>query len=212
MLQPVLTAVSALLILISVILVFTLWSHRGWVKAWLKGSFGFIFLAIAIFLAFALMDIWSYRQLLKEQPLATLSIYQLGDQTYDITVIEEGKGERRYKVRGDQWQLDARLFTWQGPLASIGMKPLYRLDRLSGRYLSLEQERTATRSVYEIGQSTGLDVWKLLNNMESWLDAKYGSAVYMPMANGAVFSVHLTAKGLIARPINEVAEDALSSW
>jgi len=41
------------------------------------------------------------------------------------------------------------------------------------------------------------------------LDAQFGSAVYMPLVNGAVYSVQLTPKGLIARPLNDVAEQAL---
>jgi hypothetical protein len=49
-----------------------------------------------------------------------------------------------------------------------------------------------------------------LRNFDLWLDADFGSAVYMPMENGAVFSVVRTNKGLVARPVNDVAEEAIA--
>lgn len=209
MLQPGLTAFTVIFILIAVVLIAIAWRGREWFKYWLKGSAGFILLAACIFGLFTLVDVWSYRQLQHEEPIATLSIYQLGDQSYDVTLAESGGEERRFKVAGDLWQLDVRLLTWIGPLAAAGAKPLYRLDRLSGRYLSLEQERTAPRTVFSLSESRWFDLWQSMHNAGLWLDAQYGSAVYMPLENGAVFAVHLTPKGLIARPFNDVAEQAL---
>lgn len=212
MLQPGMTAIAVLFVLVALMLVAILWQGRNWFKAWLKGSMGFVLLAGCIITLFMLADIWSYRQLLGEQPLATLSMTQLGDQSYDVTLAEEGEAEKHFKLLGDQWQLDVRLLTWVGPLAGAGAKPIYRLDRLSGRYLSLEQERNAKRSVHALSTSRWLDVWYLLREADLWLDARYGSAVYMPMTDGAVFSVHLTAKGMLARPVNDVAKGSLDRW
>ena len=211
MLQPSLTALTVIFILIALVVIALVWKGREWFVYWLKGSIGFAMLFACISAAFALADLWSYRQLMHEEPLATLSVYQLGDQAYDVTLAQPDGQEERFKITGDQWQLDARLLTWVGPLASAGALPLYRLDRLSGRYLSLEQERTAERSVYSLTESRWFDLWQSVHGANLWLDAQFGSAVYMPLTNGAVFSVHLTPKGLIARPVNEVAETALQS-
>lgn len=209
MLQPSLTVITIIFILIALIAIAFAWKGREWFMHWLKGSVGFLLLAGCISAAFALADLWSYRQLLEEEPLATLSVYQLGDQAFDVTLAQPDGTEERFKISGDQWQLDARLLTWTGPFAAAGAQPLYRLDRLSGRYLSLEQERTAERSVYSLSESRWFDLWKSVQGAALWLDAQFGSAVYMPLANGAVFAIHLTPKGLIARPVNEVAEKAL---
>lgn len=209
MLQTGLTVFAAVFFLFAIIVIAIAWRGKEWFIYWIKGSIGMLMLAGCIFAAFTLVDVWSYKQLEKEEPLATLSIYQLGDQSYDITLADSTGIEQRFKLTGDQWQLDARLLTWTGPFAAAGVKPLYRLDRLSGRYLSLEQERTAERSVFELSGSRWLDLWQMLYESGLWLDAQFGSAVYMPMINGAVFAVHLTPKGLIARPLNDVAEAAL---
>src|SRR5690625_7570671 len=54
--------------------------------------------------------------------------------------------EQEFDLRGDQWQLDARIIKWQGFVAAMGVKPGYRLDRISGRYYTLEDERSAERT------------------------------------------------------------------
>jgi hypothetical protein len=44
------------------------------------------------------------------------------------------------------------------------------------------------------------------------VDAYYGSSVYMPLAEGAEFIVSATMSGLIARPSNARAEQAVTEW
>ena len=36
-----------------------------------------------------------------------------------------------------------------------------------------------------------------------WADALYGSAVYVPMSDGARYQVVVSQSGLVARPLNE---------
>lgn len=209
MLQTTLSALLLFLLVIAVIAVIALWWRRGWFIQWLKGSAGILLLVFAVVLAFSLNDLWSYRQLLNEKPLVTVSVYELGQQEFDLTLASADGIEQRYRVVGDQWQLDVRLMVWKGPWLSAGSMPLYRLDRLSGRYLSLEQERRAERTVYDLTSSRWFDLWHWLDGRSWWLEAQSGSAVYMPLANGAVYSVYLTPKGLLTRPLNDVAQQVL---
>jgi hypothetical protein len=44
------------------------------------------------------------------------------------------------------------------------------------------------------------------------VDAHFGTATYLPMANGAMFEVKMTRTGLIARPVNEEAKIAVGEW
>ncbi|MCA6060923.1 cation/multidrug efflux pump [Thalassolituus sp. ST750PaO-4] len=209
MLQGSLTGFTLVFLLVALAVIVVLWWGRDWFIQWLKGTVGLVLLVSSIVAVFMLVDIWSYKQLLKEEPLVSVSVYQLDDQVFDLTLVDTDNHERRFKILGDQWQLDVRLLVWNGPFAALGATPLYRLDRLSGRYLSLEQERTAERSVYSLAESRWFDLWDSLRHHKHWLDAQFGSAVYMPLVNGAVYSVQLSPKGLIARPLNDVAEQAL---
>lgn len=210
MLQTSLTLTVTLLILAAFICILFLWGRKGWFGQWLRGTTGFLLLAGSVWLALVGWDLMTYRSAVKERPLATVSIYELGDQKYDLTLVNSDGIEDRFIVRGDQWQLDVRMLVWSGPLQTLGAEPLYRFDRLSGRYLSLEQERNSERTVYGFSESGGFDIWSFLRNFDTWLDADFGSAVYMPMENGAVYSVVTTSKGLVARPVNDVAEDAIA--
>lgn len=184
--------------------------RKGWFWIWLKTSLAFSLVAIAIASVLSLFDILSYQNLMEEVPIATVSIFEKSSQHFDLTLATADGVEQRFDIYGDQWQLDARLLTWVGPLAALGNKPLYRLDRLSGRYISLEQARNARQSLYQLDKSLYVDVWAIFESIPFWIDANYGSAVYMPMENGAVYSVHLTAKGMNVRPINNIAKKVLN--
>jgi hypothetical protein len=187
--------------------------RRGWFYIWLKACLAMSFIGLTLVALFSLLGLLSYKQLLSEVPIATISMSEIDTQNFDVTLIAAGGGEQRFEIRGDQWQLDARLLTWVGPIAAMGKKPLYRLDRISGRYISLEQARNAEQSVFGLEQSDTIDIWKILQTLPSWIDANYGSAVYMPMENGAVYSVHLTAKGMNVRPVNNIAKHLLGeNW
>ncbi|MFQ3170049.1 MAG: hypothetical protein ACJAW8_002384 [Oleispira sp.] len=183
--------------------------RRGWFWTWFKASFAMCLVAFTALALFSLLDVLTYKQLLSEVPIASISMYEKQLQHFDVTLIATGGEEQRFDIYGDQWQLDARLLTWVGPIAALGKKPLYRLDRISGRYISLEQARNAEQSIYGLEQSDTIDVWKMFQSMPSWIDANYGSAVYMPMKDGAVYSVYLTAKGMNVRPVNNIAKRLL---
>ena len=38
-----------------------------------------------------------------------------------------------------------------------------------------------------------------------WLDALYGSATFLPMADGALYEIKVSQSGLVARPLNQAA-------
>lgn len=187
-----------------------------WFFAWIRGTIGLAFVAVAVLVLIFALDLASYRQLLSEKTVATLSFQKLDEQLYQVEVnfIIDSEIER-YEIRGDQWQVDARIVRWTGLMASMGAKPGYRLDRISGRYYSLEDERRKSRSVYTLNETKyGIDTWALLQQNE-WIpliDAVYGSATYLPMANDAIYNLSLSHNGLTAKPVNEAAEKAIQNW
>ena len=97
----------------------------------------------------------------------------------------------------------------------IGFDTVYRLERLSGRYADAEEELTALRTVYPLWHTPRLDLWQLARRYHDYLpfaDALYGSAAYVPMADGAQYVVTVTASGLAVRPQNEAARRAVGDW
>lgn len=192
-------------------------SNFRWILGWLRGMLGLSLLASAVFVVFIGLDLFSYKKILTDKPILTISFQKQKDQHFKSTVsyIEEGI-ENHYELFGEQWQIDARVIRWRGLFALFGTKPGYRLDRLSGRYYSLEDERRKKRSVHQLVQSkSGLDMWQWVQENGLFIpvfDAVYGSATYLPMEDGAIYQVSLSASGLVSTPLNSIAKDAVNQW
>lgn len=187
--------------------------RRGWVLGWLRGMAGLCLLLAAIGLGLVALDVRSYHSMQADRPIATVSFEKLDNQRYRaIFVATDSGAAQQFELRGDQWQLDARIVHWQGLLRAIGGKPGYRLDRISGRYLSLDEERSSERTVYSLADDDGgIDFWDWVYQREwvPWVAASYSSARFLPMAEGALFEVGFSAQGLMAKPLNTPAEQAV---
>lgn len=216
MAYTVLTAIFVILALVIVLFAARMLLRGSWLLGWLRGMVGLSLIAVAVVLTMAALDFHSYKQLAREQTVATLGFTRIAPQQFQVSVVDDTGIEEVYEVYGDLWQLDARIIKWSNSLAGIGLTPGYRLDRLSGRYFSLEKEQKSTRSVHQLGTSKSLfDTWNWLREYGSGLamvDASYGSATYLPMEDGALFAVNLTNSGLIARPLNDRARTAVENW
>ena len=160
-------------------------------------------------------NLYTYARLTHEQEAARVQIRQLGERRYTVSVQPKGEAPRHFDLRGDEWQIDARVLKWKAMGNLIGFDTLYRLERLSGRYASVAQERTAQRTVHDLSTETTLDVWSLINQNYRYVpfaDALYGSAVYVPMAEGAEYAVTVSQSGLVVRPTNDAARKSVGGW
>lgn len=185
-----------------------------WLIAWLKGTAGLALIALAVYFSLFALNLFSYHQLTREKPVATVSFKQLGPQQYVATLTQPGGSSGDYELRGDLWQLDARIVHWKGIFALLGFQPGYQLDRLRGRYILLEDERSREQTGFEVRPPAfGVDIWQ--QAYEGWslmIDASYGSATFLPMADGAIYEVTLSNTGLLGRPRNEAAQQAVGRW
>ena len=130
------------------------------------------------------------------------------------TLAQQEAGNVDYQLRRDLWRVDARVIRWKGIFALLGFQSGYQLERVQGRYLTLEDERNKEASEYHISRpATGFDVWQSARTGWSMMiNADYVSGALMPMADGAIYEVILTNNGLIARPLNGAAQSALRRW
>ena len=176
--------------------------------------------ALVLLLSFALvvsvaLNLRTYLRFTYEQPVATLDFKALGPQDFNVT-LTDAKGQiTTAELRGDDWQLDARVIKWKGLATLLGLDALYSLERLEGRYRNAGQERNDYHSVVELSRHAGVDLWTLAQRYGAWLpwvDTGYGSATYLPMADGARYTVSLSPTGLLARPANPAAEQAAAHW
>lgn len=206
--------VIALLAVLAVFIAARILLNGHWFLGWLRGTCGIAFLALAALVGLVAYDLYSYTPLPDDKPLVTLSFE--GDGTrYRVNVLENGR-ERTVTLEGDLWQLDARVLHWKGLAALIGLEPGYRLERLSGRFLAIEQQAQAQRAGVDLAKSLyGVDLWRWLRLGQRDLfifDPQAHRVTYLPMADDAVFSISMTPTGLLAQPMNQPAKQALQDW
>jgi len=157
----------------------------------------------------------TYSRLTHEEEAARAVIRALGPQRYEVLLVRVGGPSRRFELQGDEWQIDARVMKWGATGNLIGLDTVYRFERLSGRYADNDQERKGPRTVHALSQDGALDFWQLLKKYHDYLplaDAMYGSAAYVPMADGAQYVVSVSTTGLLVRPLNEAAKKAVGGW
>ena len=105
--------------------------------------------------------------------------------------------------------------SWKPPATLLGLDPIYQLDRLSGRYSDIADEMSRNRTVHALSDELRFDVWRVARKfpvLMPGVDAYYGTATYLPMADGARFEVTLSRTALIARPVNDAAREAVGDW
>lgn len=188
---------------------------RSWFLGWLRGTIGLAFVGLAGLVGVVASDLLSYSPLPEGKPLLTLSFSADGPQRYRVSLLEGGE-ERQVTLEGDLWQLDGRLLRWKGLAALIGLQPGYRLEKLSGRFLAIEQQENARHAQVALAQSPyGIDLWRWLRLGQHDLflfDPEAARVTYLPIADGAMFSVSLSPTGLLAQPMNQAANQALKDW
>lgn len=184
----------------------------------MRRFFGLVLVLLALAIALLAFSIQRYLQLFEDRPVAALELVREAPQQFRARLTLVGEGGtvdrvREFTLQGDAWLLDARVLRWQLPAALAGVPSLYRLERLSGRYDDIEQERQRERSVYDVQDDVPLDLFSLKQQFSRWLpfvDARYGSATWMPMIDGARYLILFNDRGgLLARPADAHTADLL---
>jgi hypothetical protein len=178
----------------------------------LSGAF---VLLLAAGVALVAVNLYTYARLTHEQEAARVSMRQLGERHYAVSLQPKSAATRHFELRGDEWQIDARVVKWRAVGNLLGFDTVYRLERLSGRYGDITRERNAPRTVHSLAEEPGVDFWTVLRRYHAYVplaDALYGSAAYVPMAEGAEYAVSVSTSGLVVRPGNDAARKAVGGW
>lgn len=176
----------------------------------LRTLFLLVGLALALLLAGAGWSLRGYRLLGEEAPVVALDARILSPQRWTVTLSWPDGQTRTVDLAGDAWRVEALVLKWKLPALLSGLPPLYRLDRLSGRYDDPAEEASAPRTVIDLRQAGAFDLVALARRHPGWLpmvDTVYGSGAYLPLVDGGHYTVTLMRTGaLVARPDEDTAE------
>jgi hypothetical protein len=168
-----------------------------------RSAFGLL-LASAGTLALALaFGSQGYRALTQEQPAGRIAVHPTGPQRFEARFVFPDGREATYALAGDEIYVDAHILKWK-PIANlVGLSTAYELDRIGGRYRSVNQERGAERTVHPLAPSRPIDLFELRRRyafLAPLFDAEYGSASFVPVDGDAELQLLVSPTGLLIRP------------
>jgi len=159
------------------------------------------------------LSLVQFVRLTTDEPVARIDVRQQAEGQFEVNASAPAIGTRQYVLYGDQWQIDARVVRWKLPALMAGVPPLYRLERLSGRYSDAAREATATRSVHPLDDWPAPDLGSLKKSFPNWfpfVDVQFGSGAYMPLFDGARYQVFMDPRGaLFIRPDGQATVEGL---
>jgi len=168
---------------------------------------GLLLLSLGALAGTIAIGIQGYLALTREDVAARLFVQPHGAQRFAATVRFPDGHEETFELAGDEIYVDAHILKWK-PLANVlGLHTVYELDRVAGRYHAVEQERSEVRTVYSLGKDKPVDLFGLRRRyafLAPLLDAEYGSATFMPVAQPAELELRVSTTGLLMRQADPI--------
>lgn len=144
-----------------------------------------------------------YRALTREDLAVEVHVAPAGPHAFTARFVFPDGRESSHRLSGDQLYVDAHILKWKPVANVLGLHTAYELDRVAGRYASLEDERDRPRTVYSLARDKRLDLFDLRQKyapLAFLVDAEYGSATFVDVKSPGVVEVRVSTTGLLVRP------------
>jgi len=164
---------------------------------------GLLLISLGVLEGTITVGIQGYRSLAREELAARIAVRPTGPKRFTATLRFPDGREAGYTLSGDEIYVDARILKWHALANLLGLNTTYELDRVGGRFRAIEQERSASRTLYALGREKPLDVFELRRRytfLAPFLDAEYGSATFVPVSEPAELELRVSTTGLLLRP------------
>lgn len=146
-----------------------------------------------------------YRALTREDVALTVLVTPLaGGRFLADARFPEGRAAT-WELAGDQLYVDSRILKWRGVANLLGLHTVYELDRIGGRYVDIEQERTAPRTIVSLSAPKKFDLFAWIKQrtwMAPLVDAEYGSGTFVDVRQSGIYEVRVSTTGLLIRKVD----------
>ena len=164
-----------------------------------------LWLSVAALLTALGAGLAGYRALTNEDVALTVLVTPLANGHFLADArFPEGRSAS-WELAGDQLYVDARILKWRGIANLLGLHTVYELDRIGGRYIDLEQERTAPHTLFALGAPKPFDLFAWVKR-KTWMaplvDAEYGSGTFIDVKQSAIYEVRVSTTGLLVRKVD----------
>jgi hypothetical protein len=161
-------------------------------------------LSVGALLITVQVSLQGYRALTREEVAAIIRTEPLAPSRFRVEMQLINGNIKTYEIAGDEVYVDAHILKWKSWANLLGLHTAYELDRLGGRYTSIEDERIKPRTMFSLAPARPLDVFALRQRyaaLSPLVDAEYGSAVFLPVHDRMTLEVRVSTSGLLLRPI-----------
>ena len=198
----IVTAVFLLIGLVFFILSFIGFKRKRFIAAAMNFLALLLMLALSALCVVLSISMRGYRALIKEEVAAVVQIDPLGEQKFRARFSMPNGSDKQFFLSGDQLYVDAHILKWK-PLANVlGLHTSYELDRVAGRYATVQDETSKPHTVYSLAKGRILNIFNLRRifaELHPLLDAEYGSATYINAKDTEVLKVMVSTTGLLIR-------------
>lgn len=174
----------------------------------------------AIGLVFSLvgLNMQLFSRLTHEGPVAEVSVKAVDPaQSKYLVSIKRLDGEipvQSCTLQGDEWLIGGRVQKWKPWANVLGLDATYSLDQVSNKYSTAERGNGKPITACDLTGKPVVNAY-VPDDWLPWIlahfyteDRRFGSANYMPLADGAVYRIVITQSGFNAEPANDVAKAA----
>jgi hypothetical protein len=159
-----------------------------------------------------------FTRLTHEGSVADVSIKAINpaQSLYQVTVsrLDGDIPPQRCTIQGDEWLMGGRVQKWKPWANVLGLDATYTLDQISNKYSTAERGNGKPITSCDLKGTPQVNSY-LPPSWTPWLlaqfyteDRRFGSANFMPLADGAVYRVVITQSGFNAEPRNAAAKAA----
>jgi hypothetical protein len=175
--------------------------------------------AVGLALALLGLNTQLFARLTHEGQVADVSVKLLnaGDSKYLVTIkrLDIPDLVQTCVLQGDEWIIEGRVQKWQPWANAVGLDSTYVLEQISNKYFSAARGNGRPITACDLqGPKPAVDQY-VPGSVLAWLashafteERRFGSANYMPLADGAIYRVVMTQAGLNAEPENPAAQAA----
>ncbi|MDO8413435.1 MAG: hypothetical protein Q7S51_06580 [Gallionellaceae bacterium] len=176
--------------------------HAHLLRSAYRTLLGLLLLALGGLAGAVSLGMQGYQALTQEELAARISIIPAGPQRFSALFHYPDGRSATFIIAGDDIYVDAHILKWKPWANLLGLHTAYELDRVAGRYHSIEQERNAERTLYSLAQERPVDIFGLRQRhafLEPLLDASYGSATFLSVTQLTELELRISTTGLLMR-------------
>jgi hypothetical protein len=151
--------------------------------------------------------IQSYQSFTRQELVARVKCVPLENEQslqMELTMVQEGQNgiTKQFILNGDQWAIEGDILKWDDWTNFMGLHTMYKLTRVRGRFVNVQEEVSRSPSVYSLVEREEDPNWRWLykyGHKLPFVTAVYGNTVFTYPSEENVYEIYVTTSGFIAK-------------